>query len=241
MPRPTCLVLAAGIADAAATFLPSAGEFGLLKRQLRVLAALDCRRFVVVCPAELRPEVEAVCRGLGVFVVVSEQAAPADTAAMLVGAEAALSHAAAGPVYVSDVALLAPPELHAGMLEAWEQRAPAVDGIVATASVTERDSLLVSLQGERVVEVSRRGPGRRALLGPLVYGSSRELCETIADEADNQGSPAPFETALTRLMAWYEFRERRFDLPLLRLRGPADLPAAARFLKEVPSAETGGA
>jgi len=144
-------------------------------------------------------------------VAVAVVAPAAGVAAALVRAEAALSQAAAGPVYVAAAALEPAAAVHASMLAAWQERPSGVEGIIAVRRVAASGPYgrRVRLDGARAVALeapSLLAAGDHWEAGALLYASSRELCETIADEADNRGSPHPYETGLTRLMAWYRFR-----------------------------------
>jgi hypothetical protein len=213
MNQPTVLALAMELPgfDYAPAFFEVDGRT-LLERQLRQLRELGCERFAVVCPPEQQGLVEALGRDLSARVWVAVQPRPLGEGDALVQAEPVLSHLAATHVYVTQPHIVTGDDLHRLMLEAWAERPSAVEGLVAAGRGSgEQWRARLRLQGERLVWVEPAA-GRRSRrsdlieLGVLVYASSRELCETAGDEADNQGAEHPYESALSRLMAWYEFR-----------------------------------
>ena len=58
----------------------------------------------------------------------------------------------------------------------------------------------------------------------MLYSSSRELCETIGEEAGKAESRDAVARGLSRLMAWNDLRAFSYSGPIVRLSGPEDLP-----------------
>jgi hypothetical protein len=194
--------------------LQRAGENTLLGQHIEALAALECNRFVVVASEAAEPVLDQLRAALAIQIRFVPP--PADLAAAYVAAEPALAHFASGPVLVTQPHYVAELSLYRDLLDAWAARPSGVEGIVATAEVRQSrtSNLCLLLEGERLTRCILDGdagiPGRygeaREYVGAMTYSWSRELCETIGEEADKHGPQDAVALGLNRLMAWNDVR-----------------------------------
>jgi NDP-sugar pyrophosphorylase family protein len=217
------------------------GRRSLLEEHLAVIAGLGCSRFVVVGSAAMRETVEQLTADLEVslrFVPMGE--GRHSLADGFVAAEAALSHLATGPVLVTQPHFVAEHALYRDLLEAWANRGSGVDGVFAGARRAEAGPgalRLVERDGRLVDCLPAGAPEGGSTLvygGAMVYASSRELCETVGEEADKRGHEDALARALSRLMAWNDIRGFEYDGTLIRLERAGDLVRLADF---VPAAK----
>jgi NDP-sugar pyrophosphorylase family protein len=190
--------------------LQRSGEKTLLERHIESLAALDCTRFVIVASEAAEPVLNQLRDALAIHVRFVP--APADLAAAYVAAEPPLAHFASGPVLVTQPHYVVEPSLYRDLLDAWVARPSGVEGIIATAKMREprTNNLCLLLEGERLTrcildDASNIGEARE-YVGAMTYSWSRELCETIGEEADKHGPQDAVALGLNRLMAWNDVR-----------------------------------
>lgn len=215
---PTVLVIACSPEDSISSpgdpLLEQVGKRSRLEEHLRALIALGCERLVVVAAPAARSVVDSVEAALPVKLRLVAQPPGGSLADAFVSAEPALSHFATGPVLVTQPHYVIETGLYGELLQAWAERSSQTDGIVATAETrkpgTER--LLIEVQAGRatgcsVAQVENADSELRVYVGALAYASSRELCETIDEEAARAGQGNGVALGLHRLMAW-----RRFEI-----------------------------
>lgn len=234
MNLPTVLVIATSpensFGPTGDPLLQPVGDRTLLERHVRTLAALGCEWFVVVAPADARSTLEQLRDELRLRLrFVLEPKRPATLARAFVAAEPALAHLATGPVLVTQPHYVVDDGLYAELVRAWSGRDSGVEGIVATVPPGDvrRDDLLLTVNGERLTGCSAGpdggSPSMRQYVGALACSWSRELCETIGEEAD-RGSPGDaVAKGISRLIVWNEFRNLPYAGPWLRLRASSDL------------------
>jgi hypothetical protein len=213
--QPTVLVIAApteGDSETAET---------MLERHIEALAGFACRRFVVVAAEDAKPGLERLRDTHSIQ--LRSVPAPESLAAAFVAAEPPLAHFATGPVLLTQPAYGVDASLYRDILDAWAERPSGVEGIIATAEAREPrgQNMRLLLQGERLTRslIDDDSPGGgevREYVGAMTYSWSRELCETIGEEADRHGHRDAVALGLNRLMAWNDVRNFPYAGPWRR-------------------------
>jgi hypothetical protein len=123
-------------------------------------------------------------------------------------------------VLVTQPSYAADSSLYRNLLDAWSHRPSGVEGIIATAQAREsrEGNLRLLLKGERLIrsllDDSSPGDGEvREYVGAMTYSWSRELCETIGEEAEKHGHGEAVAVGLNRLMAWNDVRNFAYAGP----------------------------
>lgn len=241
---PTALVIAASPESDFGPFgdplLRRVGTGTLLERHIDMLAGLGCRRFVVVASIDAQAALEQLRDRLSIQ--LRSVPAPDSLAEAFIAAEPPLAHFATGPVLVTQPHYAAESGLYVALLDAWTNRPSGVEGIIATARPREphSDNLRFVLSGDRLTgcivdgEIGIDGDARE-YVGAMTYSWSRELCETIGEEADKRGHGHAIALGLNRLMAWNDIRNLDFAGSWHRLE-VSDEPRVARTSDHGPPA-----